>query len=147
MDAATGTLIGGIVTTVAIYVVHPTIKARLARRQSNDPALGWRSFVDDLQKQVENLTNRVNNLEEEVENLELDNAAKTAAINRLEQTIEDQSNMLLARDARNTQLETLWKAEGRDVPPPDPAFVYWLRNPLDTGGPPNVRNRRSPRSK
>lgn len=144
MDVANATLITGIVVAVITYVISPWVQERVKERRKNDPALGWKTAVANLQLQVTEQDKRIGVLEAEVQRLEDDNATKTATITKLERIIEDQSNMILARDARIGQLLKIFKAStGQDPPSPDPAFAYWLRTDImDTGGHNHDRYRR-----
>lgn len=138
MDAAAWTVVGGVAVAVVTYVINPWVKDRLEKARSNDPAMGWRTAVDEVKNQATELTKRVTALEAEneelekkVESLQEQLNDKSSTIAKLERVVEDQSNMILARDARNSQLAAVYRsATGQEPPPPDPAFAYWLRTPV-----------------
>lgn len=138
VDAATGTLIGGVVVAIITFVINPWVQARLKKQQENDPTLGWRTAVEEVKNQAIDLAKRVTALETENTQLEEKVAHLTEQVNdksdiirKLEQVVESQSNMIFARDARIAQLVAVYKAStATEPPPPDPAFVYWLTKPV-----------------
>lgn len=126
MDPAVAGLISAIGGGVLLYVISPMINRRLEAARSNDPALGWKTAVEEVRTQAKELAARVTTLEAEVERLEDDNNLKTATIARQEETIRQQSNMLVARDSRIAQLESVFHSASLSLPPADPSVAYWL---------------------
>jgi TolA-binding protein len=135
MDPAIAGLIAAVTGGVLLYVVNPLIQRKLEASKSNDPALGWQTAVQQVKEQALELAARVSTLEREVERLENENEINVATINRQDRIIQEQGEMIKARDGRVAQLESLWRtATGNPPPSPDPAIGYWLYRPL-TGGP------------
>lgn len=127
MDSAGWTVVGGVIVAVVTYVVSPWIKAKLDAQRENDPALGWRKAVKNLEDRVDALEEENAKLEGELADVRVQLNDKTATIARLTAVISEQSNMINARDTRIIQLVRAYRTATNDEPPPpDPAIAYWL---------------------
>jgi uncharacterized protein YhaN len=127
VDAATGTLLGGIAVAVITYVLNPWVRARLKKQQENDPVMGWRSYVEDLTKRVSALEAENVKLEEKVQVLESQIDDKTGVITRQETVISEQSSLITAQNSWIASLLAFIRASKLDPPLMDPAVAYWMR--------------------
>jgi peptidoglycan hydrolase CwlO-like protein len=127
VDAATGTLIGGVAIAVITYILNPWIRSVLKKQRENDPQQGWRSYVEDLTKRVAALEAENLKLEEKVGVLTAQIDDKTGIINRQESVIAEQSSLITAQNNWIASLLTFIRSSKLDPPLMDPAVAYWLR--------------------
>lgn len=128
MDPAQAALASGLGVGILSYVVNPWIQAKLRNQRDNDPALGWRKAVKNLEDRVGALEEENVKLEGELADVKSQLSDKSATIRRQEKVIADQTRMLDARDRYLSRLRGIWgeRIKHEEFPAPLPSYAYWL---------------------
>lgn len=128
MDAAAAALITGVSVSVVNYIVGPWVQNKLRSQRANDPALGWRMAVQNLEGRVSALENENVALETKVAKLEAQVNDKSMTIARQEKVISDQGRMIDARDRYIARIQQIWqdRLPAAEFPSPLPSYAYWL---------------------